>query len=419
MEFAFACYGSRGDVEPSLAVGSELQRRGHTVRLAVPPDLMGFVESAGVAAVPYGPVVNDLLNAEFVRNFWTNFLRNPVRSVQQIWAPLIRDWEDTSATLKSLAKGVDVLSTGINFEQAAANVAEHYDIPLVALHHFPMRANGQLIPFLPSPLVRWGGAASEWMFWRATREVEDEQRRELGLPRATAPSPHRFAARGSLEIQAYDDACVPGLAREWDSTVSRRPFVGALTLELESEVDEEVRSWIADGSPPICFATGSIPVTSPADLVRMIATVCGQLNERALVCFGGTDYAAVPDSRNVKVVGPVNYAKVFPACRAVVHHGGSGTTAASLRAGAPTVILWSSADQPYWGNQVRRLKVGTSRRFSAISRKSLLADLRRVLTPQYAIRARGLASRMIPPATSLHNAADLYEEAARRGCATS
>jgi UDP:flavonoid glycosyltransferase YjiC (YdhE family) len=110
----------------------------------------------------------------------------------------------------------------------------------------------------------------------------------------------------------------------------------------------------------------------------------------------------------------VNYAAVFPACRAIVHHGGSGTTAASLRAGVPTLILWSSADQPYWGNQLKRLKVGTSRRLSTTSRESLVTDLRRILTPQYASRARELATQMTNPAESIARAADLFEDSVRR-----
>ena len=55
MKFALACYGSRGDVEPSAAVGRELQRRGHEVRMAVPPELVGFVETVGLPAIPFGP----------------------------------------------------------------------------------------------------------------------------------------------------------------------------------------------------------------------------------------------------------------------------------------------------------------------------------------------------------------------------
>jgi UDP:flavonoid glycosyltransferase YjiC (YdhE family) len=132
-----------------------------------------------------------------------------------------------------------------------------------------------------------------------------------------------------------------------------------------------------------------------------------------LVCFGGTDFTDVPHPDHVKLVGPVNYATIFPTCRAVVHHGGSGTTAASMRAGIPTLILWSSADQPYWGAQVKRLKVGTARRFSTATQETLIADLREILAPQYATRARELASRMTKPAESIGRAADLLEGAVR------
>jgi UDP:flavonoid glycosyltransferase YjiC (YdhE family) len=121
----------------------------------------------------------------------------------------------------------------------------------------------------------------------------------------------------------------------------------------------------------------------------------------------------VPHFDHVKVVGAVNYAAVFPACRAVVHHGGSGTTAASLRAGVPTLILSMDVNQTLWGGQVKRLKVGTGRRFSATTRESLVADLRRILAPQYATRARALGARMTKPAESVVKAADLVESFAR------
>jgi UDP:flavonoid glycosyltransferase YjiC (YdhE family) len=382
--------------------------------MAVPPDLVSFAEAAGLATVAYGPELQAFLHEDFVRNLWTQLFRNPIRSLRELWEPIARYWGETSATLTSLADGADLLSTGLNFEQAAANVAEYYDIPLIALHHFPMRANGQLVPILPSPLVRSAGTLTEWLFWRSTHKVEDTQRRELGLPKATGPSPRRIAERKSLEIQAYDEFCFPGLAAEWAKWDGRRPFIGTLTMELTTDADDEVASWSAAGTPPICFATGSIPVESPADTVEMISAACAQLGERALVCFGGTDFSHVPHFDHVKVVGPVNYAATFPACRAVVHHGGSGTTAASLRAGIPTLILWSSADQPYWGNQLKRLKVGTARRFSTTTHESLVADLRRILAPQYAIRARELATRMTTPAKSVAKAADLFEDAVRR-----
>ena len=240
-----------------------------------------------------------------------------------------------TTTLMSVADGADLLFTGLVFEDGAANVAEYYGIPLATLHYIPVRANGQLLPFLPAPLARSAMTLFWWLSLPVFGKLEDAQRRGLGLPKVTGPAPRRITERGALEIQAYDEVCFPGLATEWAKWDGQRPFVGTLTMELATDADDEVASWIAAGTPPICFAFGSMSVESPADTIAMIGEACAQLGERALVCSGLCDFSHVPHFEHVKVVGAVNYAAIFPACRAVVHHGGAGTLAAILRAGVP------------------------------------------------------------------------------------
>jgi UDP:flavonoid glycosyltransferase YjiC (YdhE family) len=416
MKLVLASYGSRGDIEPCAAVGRELLRRGHEVRMAVPPDLVGFVESAGLAAVAYGPVRQVWHDA--YRDFWTSFgnfwrIQDLIRSWRELVELSTQFWAQMSTTLTSLTDGADLVLTSQPFEEAAANAAEYYDIPLATLHYVPIRANGQFIPILPSPLGRSAMTVSEWLAWPMTKKLEDAQRRELGLPKATGPPSRRIAERGSLEIQAYDEVCFAGLAAEWAKWHGQRPFVGALTLELPTGADEDLASWIAAGTPPIYFGFGSMPVESPADTLAMISAACAQLGERALVCFGCNDFSHVPQFDHVKMVAAMNHAAAFPACRAVVHHGGAGTTAAGLRAGVPTLILWTIPEQAIWAARVKRLKVGSGRRFSATTEKSLVADLRRILAPQYVTRAREIATRMTKSAASVAAAADLVEDFAR------
>lgn len=141
--------------------------------------------------------------------------------------------------------------------------------------------------------------------------------------------------------------------------------------------------------------------------------MCGELGERALICAGFSDFDTNGTAPHVKIVPSVNHAAVFPACRAVVHHGGAGTTAAGIRAGVPTLVLWVAAEQPLWGKQVARLGIGATRRFAATTRGSLLTDLRAVLSPEMAHLARLLATRMSTPSESVATAADLLEKAAR------
>ena len=113
----------RGDVEPCAAVGRELLRRGHEVRMAVPPDLVGFAESAGLAAVAYGLDTQAPCWTRS-RNFWTCFFRNfwriqdLIRLWRELWELVTQCWEEMSTTLTSLADGADLLFTGLGFEES-------------------------------------------------------------------------------------------------------------------------------------------------------------------------------------------------------------------------------------------------------------------------------------------------------------
>ncbi|NTY62695.1 glycosyltransferase [Mycolicibacterium sphagni] len=422
MKLVLASWGSRGEVEPCAAVGRKLVSRGHDVRLAVPPDLVGYASSAVPETVAFGSDLQAMMDA--YRDFWTGVFRAPwkvrelSRLLNEMWEPLRQSWADMSTTLTALTDGADLLLTSnVGFEMQAANIAEYHDIPLATLHWYPMRPNGQLTPFLPAAVGRSGMAMYDWLSrggW--ARKVETEQRRELGLPPAGGPWPRRVMDRGPLEIQAYDEVCFPGLAAEWAKWGEQRPFVGALTLELTTQADHDVAAWIAEGAPPIFFGFGSMPVESPADTLAMIAAASGRLGERALVGAAWDDFTDVPVFDHVKVVSVVNFAEVFPSCRAVVHHGGAGTTALGMRAGVPTVILSTDANQALWGSQVKRLKVGTGRRFSATTEQTLVEDLRTVLAPDYLVRARELATKMTKPADGAALAADLVEKFARSRC---
>jgi vancomycin aglycone glucosyltransferase len=389
MKFVVTAYGSRGDVEPWVAAGRELLRRGHDVHMAVAPNWLGLAEAAGLAAVTYGPDTQSL-DEEHV----AMFRKPPITVLPQVMEYVAQDWLQKSATLTQLADGADLLVTAGSEQELAENVAEHHDIPLASLHYCPPEA----IP------VRW--------LDRQLRDAaKSAQRTALGLPQTTAPPTE------SLEIQAYDELCLPGLAAEWtESGVPRRsrPFVGALTLELPTEADDEVLSWIAAGSPPIYFGFGSIPITTFAATVAMLSAACSELGERALIFTGPNEVAALPLSSHVKYVRAVNHAAVFPSCRAVVHHGGAGTTAAGLRAGIPSLILWVFLDQPLWAAAVHQLGVGTGRQFLAVTQESLVEDLSSILVPHCVNRASEVAAAMTKPAESVAAAADLLEDWAAR-----
>ena len=413
MKFVISSYGTRGDVEPCAAVGRELSLRGHDVCMAVAPDLVGFIEAAGLAAVAFGPDLQSF--TQMAHRAWTTpgGLRVQFLALREVRDFYAQCWREIGRKLASLADGADLLLTGAHLEAPAANVADYYHIPLATVHHSPLRANGHPHPFLPPALTRSAMTARELLDWQITKKADQEQRRELSLPRDRGPSSRRMAERGSLEIQAYDEVAFPRLASEWARSNGNRQFVGALTLDSFNESDDGIASWIVGGAPPIFFGFGSTPVKSAAETVGTISAACTQIGERALICAVNNDFSEATHGDHVKIVGAVNYAAVFPACRALVHHGGAGTTAAGLRAGAPTLVLWTFFDQSIWGTQIYNLKVGTSRRFTDTTDETLVADLRQILAPATVARARQFASQMTQPEANVTRAADLVERFAR------
>lgn len=231
--------------------------------IAVPPDLVSFAVSAGLTAVPYGAETQAWMDA--FRNFSTTLFSRfwRVRDISR-WGLEIkevtdRSWAHMNKTLQSLADGADLVLAGQTYQEIAANVAEFHGLPLVTLHHVPMRPNGQVVAILPGPASRVAVRVFDWLTWRLSKKLEDAQRSEFGLPKTKSSSPRRIAALGTLEIQAYDEVAFPGLAVEWAKWQHQRPFVGALTMSLATSADEEAASWISEGAPPIFFGFGSMP----------------------------------------------------------------------------------------------------------------------------------------------------------------
>ncbi len=356
------------------------------MRIAVPPNLLAFVESVGLTAVAYGPDSHAQLDT--AASFFGGHVGNPFGALPEVVERVSHIWLEKGTTLASLTKNADLLVAGMNEQRLAANIAECHRIPLVALHFFPSRI--QPTGVLHSQL---------------SQRCEEPLRRSLGLPEAPEPR------APLLEIQAYDERCLPGQPAQWAEP--GKPFAGALTLESPTDADDAVRSWIADGTAPIYFGLGSTPIPPPADIVEMMIAACAQLDARLLVCSGPNDLSEYHHFDHVKIVSAVNHAAIFPACRATVHHGGAGTTAATMRAGVPSLILWLWLDQPVWAAGVQQLKIGTAQRFSDATQDSLATDLTSILAPEYLDRAANIAAQMMSPQESASCAADLLESAAQ------
>ena len=139
------------------------------------------------------------------------------------------------------------------------------------------------------------------------------------------------------------------------------------------------------------------------------ARVCAERGRRGLIVAGWSDLVGAYLGDHVRVVDEVVHAEVLPHCAAAVHHGGAGTTAASLRAGLPTLVCAVTADQPFWGERVRALGVGAAVRLSSFTDDDARAGLAVLFDDGTRSAAAALARRMTPADKAVAAAADICE----------
>ncbi|MFE3544620.1 glycosyltransferase [Nocardia sp. NPDC059177] len=385
MRALLAFTGSRGDAQPGILLARELLARGHSVTLALSPNLVDFATAHGIAAVGFGRDSAELLRTQHEdRRFRSPSPRQRWRAVLELQrrgvAEAVRD-------LLVLAPGHDVLVTGMAGEEAAEKAARRVGLPLAAVHFFPIHPN-RSVPVLPTV---WGARIPGGLnrrIWSGLRWARDaalaQPLGEFGI--VEHPLPDR------VSIQAYDIDLFPGLAAELPGGHPITGFAVDTDGFLGGPADPALDAWLAAGTAPIYAGFGSMAVDDPAALVTMLRAVCARRGRRLLLAAGwaGIDPVLSPE---VAVVEQVDHAAVFPRCLAAVHHGGAGTTAAALRAGVPQVICSVQADQPYWGRALEQLGLAVTRPAAGLDEGALSALLDRVAEPAVIARAAGYASR--------------------------
>lgn len=399
MRIAVLALGSRGDVYPLTALAAELARHGHEVRVGASLNLVDLPRQLGLDVVPVGWDQQSMMQSERGREWVTmsnldSFLQFTIEAYRDYG----RQFGDEAITFTA---GCEAIVCAVVSEQWAATLAEAYDVPLVAYDLTPARPND----VVPHPLVAADplptAAANRATYlhytrraWRYRRDLMFQFRSQLGLP--PMPPPPRQQRR-PLELQGYSPTLVPGLT--WDAY---RPIVGDLRLtpaDLHragmSTLDPELARWLAAGEPPALLTFGSTHVPDPAAMMAGISRACRSLGVRALVATGwGLSGVAPSSTPELRVVPYVDYDLVLPHCAMVVHHGSASITAAGVRAGIPTMVCSSYADQPFWGRQLERLGAGVHVRFTELSEDVLRSGMSRLTTDPLRRRAAQLGEQI-------------------------
>ena len=358
MNISILTYGSRGDVQPFLALARGLQARGHVVKLAAPHKFEEFVTSHGV---PFIPLAGD---PEEISRLINNAGVNPFRVVASMWKYIFSIAAQVSRVAFPACDGADLIIHSFLFTVGAHSWAREHDIPDVSVQTFPMFAPTREFPNVSMPNIP-SGMFSYFSHWITTQVFWYGGNGGYGPARRANPDIHfpkklywPFDVR-PLHLRtpllfAYSPNVLPRPS-DWADHIH---VTGYLFLDEESyQPPEELSAFLDNGEAPICVSFGSMVNRNAEYIDQVVREAIIRTNNRGIVLsgWGGVKNRS---SKRILYLDSASHAWLLPRCKMVIHHGGAGTTSAGLRAGISNVVVPFTADQPFWGNRVYAVGAG-------------------------------------------------------------
>ncbi|KAL2519836.1 Sterol 3-beta-glucosyltransferase UGT80B1 [Forsythia ovata] len=398
LKIALLVVGTRGDVQPFLAVAKRLQEYDHHVRLATHVNFSGFVKSAGVDFYPLGGDPR-VLAGYTARNKGLIPLAPGEISVQRKQIKSIIESLLPACTEPDVETGESFRAQAIIANPPAyghAHVAEALGVPLHIFFTMPWTPTHEF----PHPFARVPQSAGYWIsyilvdlliWWGIRGYINDFRKKKLKLD----PIAYLSTYHGSISHLPTGYMWSPHIVpkpNDWGPLVD---VVGYCFLNQQSkhQPPEEFVQWIQKGPEPIYIGFGSMPLEDSKKTTDIILEALKNTGQRGIIDQGWGDlgtHTEIPDNVFLLVDCPHDW--LFPQCSAVVHHGGAGTTATGLKAGCPTTIVPFFGDQFFWGDRVNQKGLGPAPiPISQLSIEALSDAIRFMLQPEVKSRAMELA----------------------------
>jgi UDP:flavonoid glycosyltransferase YjiC (YdhE family) len=362
LRIAIIALGSRGDVQPHVALGVGLRRAGHSVRVVTSSDFKDLVGAHGLEFCDTG------VSTQAIANEMHDLLEagNVLKILSAMGVSAERVAVQAATTGLAACEASDVIVSGLGGLFVAQALAEKLAVPFVQAYLYPFSPTrefpGVLTPVPQTPLTSWANALShrvtQQMLWQTTRSADATVRvKVLGLQPSGFWGPFAaLAGSGHFSLYGYSEHVIP-VPQDWSSQVH---VTGYWFLEpsLEWRPPAELVAFLEGGPPPVYVGFGSMGSSNPEATADLVLESLSRTGQRGVLSsgWGGLTANDLPDS--VCMVGSIPHAWLFPRMAAIVHHGGAGTTAAALSAGVPSIVTPVMGDQSFWARRVSDLGVG-------------------------------------------------------------
>lgn len=372
MRIAIIASGSRGDVQPYVALGHGLVRAGHQVNLASSLDFEHLVTSHGLTFFPIAGSVQAIVQSQGMREKIEdgNFLI--------LMAEMAKEAEGAAKAMAQAAlqacRGAELVIGGMGGEYVGGAVAEKLGIPFLPAFLVPFSSTREfpsvLSATLPVPRIfnRATHVMARQLMWQGFRRADQIARREvIGVSPAPFFGPTYAQNQTVPTLYGFSPAVISKPA-DWGEHVH---LTGYWFMEEEDWAPpDDLLAFLAEGEAPVYLGFGSMSNRDPRATADLVIDALRSTKQRGLVQtgWGGMEQSELPEG--VYMAGSLPHSWLLPRMKAVVHHGGVGTTAAGLRAGVPNLVVPFFGDQPFWGKRVAELGVGPQ----PIPRKALTVE---------------------------------------------
>jgi sterol 3beta-glucosyltransferase len=374
MKYGIITSGSRGDVQPFIALALALMEKGHEVTIVAPENFREFVEGFGVSYWPVtgnteslinSPTALKILEGGSIFKFFFHLQKVSAQTADQSNRDILEACSHFDSLIVSVLPLPIVYSIAEKYRKKCAVV--FLSVPPIPTREFPFQVFGTKgHVWLNRLSYRLMGLA-----YAMIRQQVNRFRKEIGLPPANVMK--ACLRSDMLAITAVSQLLLKQ-PRDWPphAYVTGFFFLPETAREKPgiNELPEGLEEWLAKGDKPVYLGFGSIPIPDKAKLLRTLGGVLAK--KRVVLGVGWSILDGLPVHPDLFVVKYVNHDWLLPRCSAAIIHGGIGTVGAALRSGTPLIVVSILADQPINGKMIEKKKLGRHIPFRELSPERLL-----------------------------------------------
>jgi len=388
MNIGIFTYGTRGDVQPYIALALGLKSKGHTVLLGAPQNFRELAEGYGVDFHPLFGNAEEMMNSPDGQAVLKT--ENPIKlmkyffkALNDIKTPLRQSYIDGISKVDVIMANSITLPivSAIAEKQHKKMALSYFMPPVVITADFPL---GDFDFFNFAWYNRLTYKIAHTFYWKFVKAETNEWRQQLGLPALKQNLLYYIEAQKPLDLYCFS----PALILRPNDWPAHHKITGFLTVPGNLQqtgaayaVPVELSNWLNEGEKPIYIGFGSNGVGNTQKFVEILSNVLSSTNHRILFCTGWSQFTNLPVHKNLFVTKYVNHNAVLPACKLGVFHGGAGTLAAMLRNNLPVIIISFYTDQPTWGKIIERKKLGAHVPVKKLTAGKLIAAIKQVQSP--------------------------------------